>query len=95
MVGGTVSHLLLLRVAMGTDGVYLVDEDDARRTLLRRGEELAHALRSDAHEDLRVGTARHAPRMSAPSIAEYRRHVRQPAAWARGSGRGVLRSGAS
>jgi hypothetical protein len=44
--------LLVLRVAVRADRVDLVDEDDARRARLGRGEEVAHAPRADAYEDL-------------------------------------------
>mmetsp|Transcript_719 Transcript_719/g.3011 ORF Transcript_719/g.3011 Transcript_719/m.3011 type:complete len:240 (-) Transcript_719:1148-1867(-) len=44
------SVLVLDGLARRTDGIDFVDEDDARRLLLRRGEELANALGPHAHE---------------------------------------------
>ena len=52
-------RLLLLWVAVAADGINLVDEDDARRALLRRAKELAHTLRTHADEDLLELGARH------------------------------------
>ena len=45
------------RAALAADRVDLVDEDDARRALLRLFEEIAHAARADADEHLdEIGT---------------------------------------
>ena len=51
--------------------VDLVDEDDARRALLRRREELAHALRADADEDLLELGAAHVEERH-PRLARHR-----------------------
>src|SRR3974390_1331963 len=52
------------RTAVPADGIDLVDEDDARRMLLRLLEHVAHARSADAHEHLdevraRDGEERH------------------------------------
>eukprot|EP00962_Isochrysis_galbana_P031896 scaffold10429_cov122-Isochrysis_galbana.AAC.2 len=52
-------RLLFLWVAVRSDGVDLVDEDDARRTLLGCREEVAHPLGADADKHLLELGARH------------------------------------
>ena len=42
--------LLILRVPRRADGVDFVDEDDTRRVLFRRFEQISHASRADADE---------------------------------------------
>mmetsp|Transcript_24510 Transcript_24510/g.66592 ORF Transcript_24510/g.66592 Transcript_24510/m.66592 type:complete len:463 (+) Transcript_24510:580-1968(+) len=59
LVESHLHRLLVLWVAVGADGVDLIDEDDARTARLRRGEEVAHAPGAHAHEDLLKLRPRH------------------------------------
>lgn len=52
LVEGHLHVLLVLGVAAPADGVNLVDEDDAGRSLLRRREEVPHSASPHAHEHL-------------------------------------------